>query len=188
MSDSPEGSSHPSAGHPDKRVSPAPVANPDDVPAPLKLGAHGSDDPAATAEGQGGELSNALERLQSFRKWVGGVACVLAVGIVAVVLRGASHTTPTLAGLKEAEGIDLWLFLISMSLHAVISVAAVWFAYQLLRFGERMFLPLGYLPHAKSLLGVDGPAEAAPKAVRALFKEFSEMCAPIIKAVNSGKD
>ena len=80
----------------------------------------------------------------------------------------------------------------SLASHAVVSIAAVYFAYQLIRVAERMFLPSRFLSAqsngehdvelAKVLVGVTEPSRAASAAMKTMVREL-ERATKISKAV-----
>lgn len=74
------------------------------------------------------------------------------------------------------------LFYAKVAAHAVISIATVWFGYQLLRAGERMSLQHWLTPDlARILIGIRGPAEESGARVKDLVALLREAIATLKK-------
>lgn len=115
--------------------------------------------------------NNLLREVQSERRRLGhflgfcGVVLVIAV----LWLAGEHLSQENLISLATTRNRDVvYLYLVKTLGHAFVSVAAVYFAYQMLKTAERMILPPWLVNKEsielmKTLLGIDSPADGAGK-------------------------
>jgi len=77
------------------------------------------------------------------------------------------------------------LFLATLAVQAIVSVAAVYFAYTMLKVAERLSLPPRLLRDAKdvelvrAILGIDTPAKAATDQIKSVAEQMSVMAKPL---------
>lgn len=124
------------------------------------------------------------------RCWGYALKCVAILGVVAAVLISFSDLRALAEQAAQGEfnqgGLGrerLWLF---VGGHALITVAAIYFFYQLLRAGERLALPYWWVernPDARMMLGVQDPASTIRKAAEEIGETTAKTLAPLVDAV-----
>lgn len=114
--------------------------------------------------------------------------CSIHETIDAFTGKGVDPSSPTIAKWS------LTLACASLATHTVVSVAGVYFAYQLIRAAERLLLPSRFMnpqnstkndvEMARALMGMTEPSRAATNAVKQMAKEL-ERAAKVTKAFKS---
>ncbi len=155
------------------------------------------DQPVAVTIGVADELNKEVRSEASLRRWAGTIAGILGTVIVTVVLLYSTFAIDDIAAKVKPE-TERVVFLL-LIVHGVISIAAVYFGYSMLRVSERMFVPRRLLNDAKdvevirAILGVSTPARAVAAQLRAASGEvqaLAKTATEVIKAAHgdSAKD
>lgn len=91
------------------------------------------------------------------------------------------HSDKQIRELLKTPPADFRLAIVGIAGHAVMTIAVVWFAYQMLRAVERLLIPR-YLYTVgqdaeiiRALTGVESPAQGATKEAKALLAHVGEV-------------
>ena len=146
-------------------------------------------------EGDNGhDLAREIAKEASSRRSAGWAMGIVGLVVVVVVLMWAVCNVNAVIQEKD---VSAYLMIIAMSAHAVISIAAVWFGYQMLRAAERMFVPQRLMNDSKdvevlrALIGITAPTTAAAdqlKALTTITGDFPSLIKALGEAAASIKD
>lgn len=125
--------------------------------------------PVKTPDGTPDHSETLLNEAVRTRRWIGYALGLIGLG---VVIWAAERSFATLEGLPVPQDKlterHHWL---GVSGHLVLTVALVFFAYQLLRAAERLILPRWWVERnpegAKIMLGMSDPADSMKRALEA---------------------
>lgn len=122
--------------------------------------------PSSTVRAE--EKPTDISNMQTQRIWMGRL--LMAVGVIVVMLIlgwAAYHIGEWFKDPPNGE----WTFyaaLVKLIAHGIVSGAAAWFGYQLVKAGERMMLPLDLADDAKDLLGTSSPLKQIERIAKLL--------------------
>src|SRR5262249_10263238 len=85
------------------------------------------------------------------RRWVGRVTGLAVIVLVAAIIVYALWSLDRLLPAILARESDRLIVIVALVAHAIVSVAAVYFGYSMLRIAERMFLPRRLFLHTKDV-------------------------------------
>lgn len=154
--------------------SPAPKEMPSLPPTPPRSveGELAPPTPAEKRDHDGKQLVADSLAAQRHRLWTGRV--LGAVGAVIVLWIGHAALVRIAAESTAAKSrYDVWMFAIKVLAEASVSIAMIFFGYQLLRVAERMMVPPSMMTRdnidtLRALIGVETPVDGASRAVRSL--------------------
>lgn len=120
----------------------------------------------SSARGDGPDRKDA-EALYAQRLWIGYALGLAALLLLGVVLGGS------LWSLHALKAPTSWLeerfLFVQLGVHGAITVAFVWFLYQVLRLAERLVLPYWWVAKeqwpARTMLGIKDPVSTTAKLV-----------------------
>jgi hypothetical protein len=170
---------------------PIPESDAFDRPEPLDLdelvASLQKSDPLADAGGEpSGELFFKVGRVRRSFGYVLMIAAFASMGALGVWSLLGIDGISSLNAKGNTEPLEL--LLVKSGAHAIITLALVWFGYQMLKAGERLILPHWYAEKSigigKLFLGIQEPAKATMKQLEKVTDALSTVVRPVAKAAD----
>lgn len=157
--------------------------------------------PVGDAERESARLQAAISSEESKRATVGYISGALGVtSVIAVLVYSTWSINETVDKYVLDRGFlnpltpqAAWLVLASIIVHGVVSVAAVYFGYSMLKASERLFVPQRLLKDVKdvelvrAVLGIDAPTDAIAGKLKTMSSEANALLKAISELVRAAQ-